>query len=155
MYNAAQVCIADALLLKGIRSRREVAVASKLVLRLTAPLVAVSLLLLAVGAGAAWHVHRMQRTVSKDMLDNVSAMRAAEELEILVWHLRTQLDHFLITGERKYLEAGSAFRQEADRWLTQAERYSLTPYEEQLTTRARRGYRLFLKELGRLAGQDS
>ena len=58
------------------------------------------LLLLAVGVGAAWHVHRMQKTVSTGLRANVSGMRAAEELEILVWQIRTQLDHFLITGER-------------------------------------------------------
>ena len=129
--------------------------ASNLAFRLIAPLVAVSLLLLAVGVGAAWHVHRMQRTVSTGLRANVSGMRAAEELEILVWQIRTQLDYFLITGERQHLEASAAFRQEADRWLTEAERFSLTPYEEQLTARARHGYGLFLTELGRLPGPDA
>jgi signal transduction histidine kinase len=124
--------------------------ASKLAVRLAAPLVAVSLLLLMVGVGAAWHVHRVQRTVSKGLLDNVSGMRAAEELEILTWQIRTQLDHFLITGEVQYLEASAAFRRDADYWLTQAERYSLTPYEEQLTGRARRGYERLLKKLDTL-----
>ena len=74
---------------------------SRLILRLTAPLAAVSLLLLGVGVGAAWYVQRMQRSVSETLLVNVSSMRAAEEVEILIREVRTQFDHFLITGERQ------------------------------------------------------
>ena len=127
--------------------------ASKLAVRLAAPLVAVSLLLLMVGVGAAWHVNRMQRTVSAGLLNNVNGMRAAEELEILAWQLRTQLDHFLIERKPQHLEVGAAFRREFEKWLSQAERYSLTPDEQRLTSRVRRGYERLLRELDALAGQ--
>src|SRR5262249_18223616 len=123
-----------------------------LVLRLTAPLVAVSLLLLAVGVGAAWYVHHMQRNVSHGLLVNVSSMRAAEEVEILMRDIRTQFDHFLLTGDRSYLQASPASRAKAERWLAVAERYSDSPSEQELTNQARKGYRRFLAELDGLAG---
>jgi signal transduction histidine kinase len=131
--------------------QREDAVVSPLVLRLTAPLVAVSLLLLAVGVGAAWYVHHMQRNVSHGLLVNVSSMRAAEEVEILMRDIRTQFDHFLLTGDRSYLVASPAFRAETGHWLTVAERYSDSPSERELTGQARKGYRRFLEEVDGLA----
>jgi signal transduction histidine kinase len=122
-------------------------VVSRLVLHLTAPLIAVSLLLLAVGVGAAWYVHRMQRNVSDGLLINVSSMRAAEEVEILMRDIRTQFDHFLLTGNRSYLQVSPTFRSETDRWFTVAERYSLSSSEQELMGQARKGYRRFLEEV--------
>ena len=127
--------------------------ASKLAVRLAAPLVAVSLLLLMVGVGAAWHVNRMQRTVSRGLLNNVSGMRAAEELEILARQLRTQLDQFLITGEVQHLKVTPDFHRDTNRWLNEAEHYSLTPQEQKLTGRARRGYDRLLGDLDTLVGR--
>src|SRR5271156_6768996 len=97
---------------------------TRLLLPITAPLVVTSLLLLTVGAVAAWYVQHLQKSVSEGLLANVSATRAAEELEILVREIRTRLDHFLITGDRKEIEAVSAFFPEAERWLSEAERWS-------------------------------
>ena len=88
---------------------------SRLILRLTAPVTATSLLLLAVGVGTAWYVHSMQQSLNDALLDNASSMRAAEELDILLHEIRTKLDHFLITGDPKYLKETAAFRQETDR----------------------------------------
>jgi signal transduction histidine kinase len=117
-------------------------------------LVAVSLLLLAVGVGAAWYVQRMRKNVSHELLINVSSMRAAEEVEILIREIRTQFDHFLMTGDRKYLQASPLFRAETDRWLTVAERYSITPREQDLMGKARVGYQRFLTELDQLPGPN-
>jgi signal transduction histidine kinase len=120
---------------------------ARFLFRLTAPVVATSLLLLALGVGTAWYVQRLQKAVSDDLRANVSSMRAAEELEIVVRELRTQLDHFLITGDHKYLENLSAFVPETERWLAEAERWSLTPREQELTSRARAGHRKMLEAL--------
>jgi signal transduction histidine kinase len=124
-------------------------------LRLTAPLVAVSLLLLGVGVGAAWYVHRLQRNISNSLSVNVSSMRAAEEVEILVREVRTQLDHFLLTGERKYLQASPTFREETEHWLRVAERYSISDREKELTKRTRTGYQRFLADIDELAGKPA
>ena len=126
---------------------------SRLILRLTAPVTATSLLLLAVGVGTAWYVHAMQQGLNDALLDNASSMRAAEELDILLHEIRTRLDHFLITGDRKYLEEAAAFRRDTDRWLTEAERWSGDPREKAFTQRARAGHERFYEELNAMVGQ--
>src|SRR5258708_15715681 len=122
---------------------------TRLILRMTAPVLLTSFLLLAVGVGAAWYVHRLEKSVSEDILINVSSVRAAEELEIDVREIRTQLDHYLLTGDRKYLDAIPMFRVETDRWLTEAERWSTTEHEKELTGRARQGHERFYADLDR------
>ena len=100
---------------------------SRLILRLTAPVTATSLLLLAVGVGTAFYVHSMQQGLNDALLDNASSMRAAEELVILLHEVRTKLDYFLLTGDPKRLEQADSFRPETDHWLTEAERWSGYP----------------------------
>jgi signal transduction histidine kinase len=123
---------------------------TRFLLSLTAPLVATSLLLLGVAVGTAWYVQRLQRSVSDDLRANVAGMRAAEELEIVLRDTRTELDRFLIAPTGKYRERLASFGPETERWLAEAERWSLTPRERELTGRARAGYRRFLGELGQL-----
>ena len=103
---------------------------TRLIIRLTAPVVASSLLLLAVGVGAAWYVHDLERSVSKEIRTNVSSVRAAEEVEIDIREIRTRLDRYLLTGDRKSLEAIAGFQPETDHWLTEAERWSNTDGEQ-------------------------
>jgi signal transduction histidine kinase len=121
----------------------------RLVLRVTAPVVAISLLLLAVAVGAAWYVWDWQKTVSRELRVSVSGLRAAEELEILVREVRTRLDHFLITGDRKYLGRVPDLHEETEHWLGEAERRAATPHERQLMSRARKGHERFWRELER------
>jgi signal transduction histidine kinase len=125
----------------------------RLVIRMTAPVVAISLLLLAVGVGAAWYVGSWQRTVSLELRVNASGIRAGEELEILVREARTRLDHFLITGDRKYLEQVFELRSESQHWLDEAERWGLTPDERRRMARVRRGHDRFWAGLQRITGE--
>jgi signal transduction histidine kinase len=82
-------------------------------------------------------------------------MRAAEELDILLHETRTKLDHFLITGDRKYLEEASAFRPDTDHWLTEAERWSGDPREKAFMKRARAGHERFYDELNAMLRQSA
>jgi signal transduction histidine kinase/CHASE3 domain sensor protein len=93
----------------------------------------------------------MQKNVAQSLRINVSSMRAAEEVEILIREIRTQFDHFLLTGERKYLQVSPTVREETDRWLTVAERFSLAPEEQEKSGQARAGYRRFLAEVDHLS----
>jgi signal transduction histidine kinase len=122
-----------------------------LFVRMTAPVVAISLLLLAVGVGTAWYVHHGQNTLAADVRINVKGMRAGEELALLVHETRTLLDHFLITGDRQYLRSDPRLREEIDRWLMEAERWGVTASEQQLTSRARKGTERFRSELEQIA----
>jgi signal transduction histidine kinase len=128
---------------------------ARLIFRMTATLVAVSLLLFAVGVGAAWVIHRWQNRLAENVRVNVSGVRAAEELEILVRETRTRLDHFLLTGDRKYLLQARELREETAHWLQEAERWAITPHEQALTGRARRGHDRFWGELERIPARPA
>jgi signal transduction histidine kinase len=121
-----------------------------LLLRVTVPLVLTSLLLFSLGTGTAWYVHHLQKTVLEDLKANTSGVRAAEEIEILVREIRTQLDLFLRTGDRVHLKAIEPLRDDTERWLSAAERWSLSPEEKALTGRARAGYQHFVVDMDHL-----
>jgi signal transduction histidine kinase len=126
---------------------------TRFMLRMTAPVMAISLLLLAFGAGAAWYVHRWQNSASRELRDTVAGIRAAEELEILVREARTRLDHYLITDDRAYLRQVPELRAETEHWLGEAERRGVTPHEGQLMARVREGHRVFWDDLERITRQ--
>jgi signal transduction histidine kinase len=122
---------------------------------LTIPVVPISVLLLAVGVWAAWRVQHLQEYVSREVRENVSAMRAAEEIEILVREFRTRLEHFRISGDRPRVEAMETFPGEMDRWMAEAERWSFTPREFELTGRARRGWESLRGQIERITGKPT
>jgi signal transduction histidine kinase len=123
--------------------------------RMTAPVVVTSLLLLVVGVGAAWYVHRLQHRVSDELKANVSSLRAAEELVIAWNEVRTLLDHYLLTGDRKYLAAVPALRPKTEQWLAEAERWGTALNEREMMGRLRRGHTQFFVELERLRHDPS
>jgi two-component system sensor histidine kinase HydH len=125
----------------------------RFIFRMTGPVVALGLLLLAVGVGTAWYVQRWQEAVANDLRVNVSGVRAGEELEILVREARTRLDHFLITNDSKYLAQVPELRADIERWLAKAERWGDTPREQQLMARVRLGHQHFWTELERITVQ--
>lgn len=126
---------------------------SRLMLRIAAPVVAVSGMLLALGAVAAWYVHELQDSSSDILVVNVSSVRAAEEIEIGMREVRTLLNRFLRSGDRKYLEACRPIREETHHWMGEAERLSTTPKETELMSQARRGYEQFFREFDDVAAR--
>jgi signal transduction histidine kinase len=126
---------------------------ARLILRMTAPVVAISLLLLAFGVGAAWYVGSWQKAVARELRLNTSGIRAGEELEILLREARTRLDHVLITGDREYLKQVIELRADSERWLAEAEHWAGTPREQQLLVRVRQGQERFWAELERVMEQ--
>jgi two-component system, NtrC family, sensor histidine kinase HydH len=127
---------------------------TRLLLHLTAPVIATSMLLLALGVGAAWYIHDLQQRVSEKLLENVSGMRAGAELEIHVREIRTQLDYFLRTkGNKKYLKAVESLQKDVEGRLREAERWSFTPREQELTGKARKGYDRLAAGIASLSGK--
>ncbi len=125
-----------------------------LLVRMTAPLVAVSILLLLVGTTTAWYVHRLQRNSADIVAVNVASIRAAEELEIGVREIRTQINNFLLTGDRQYLAAVSGQRQTTEFWLNRAVRLATTPREQELMAAVQDGHLRFFAEFDRLAASE-
>jgi signal transduction histidine kinase len=127
---------------------------SRLLTRMTAPVVAVSLLLLACASGAAWYVHRIQKRSSDLLASNVASILAARELEIGTREVRYQLDSYLITGEPKHLEAIPALQHSTDRSLEEVMRTATTDRDRESVARIRAGYDHFFAEMKRLTSQS-
>jgi two-component system, NtrC family, sensor histidine kinase HydH len=123
---------------------------SRVVARLTAPLVVVSGLLIVVALGAAWYVRDSQRGVSVMLDSHVASVRAAQELEISLREIHVQFDRYLITGERKHLESVPQRRQRTAEALQAAEAVAITEQEQLLMRRVRKGYDHFFAEYDRL-----
>jgi len=113
---------------------------------MAAPLGLIGGLLLVLAVFAAWHVHRLQQNASDAISINVTSLRAAEEFEIGIREVRNQLDRYLMTRNRKHLEAVPALRRKLDRWLGEAARVATTDLEEQQMARLQEGYRHFFRE---------
>jgi signal transduction histidine kinase len=118
---------------------------------MTAPVVGVSILLLGVGGVAAWYVQRLQRNASDVLAINVGSMRAAEELEIGLREIRTQMNQFLMAGKQEALDTVPTLRANTDHWLAEADRLATTSYEQELMTKVKRGYDRFFREFEGIA----
>ena len=90
----------------------------------------VSLILLVLGASAAWYVYRLQRMNSHTLAVNVSNIRAAEQLEVVVQNIRHELDWFLVSHDREHLVRALEMEGGVDTRLDQAEKLSMSPGEE-------------------------
>lgn len=124
---------------------------SRVVARLTAPVIAVSVLLVAVALGAAWYARDSQRNVSVMLDSHVASVHAAQELEISLREIHVQFDRYLITGQRKHLESVPRLRSRAADALRGAEKVATTAQEQVLMRRVRQGYEHFFAEYDRLA----
>jgi signal transduction histidine kinase len=123
---------------------------SHLMLRITAPIIAICFLLLALGVVAAWQVDAWQKMVAGELRANVSGIRAGEELEILVREARTGLDSYLISANPKSLDEVRELRDKTEQWLAEAERWTKAPEKRHLMERARNGNNRFWNELDRI-----
>jgi signal transduction histidine kinase len=123
--------------------------------RLTIPVVPISVLLLAVGVWAAWRVQHLEERVSREVRENVSAMRAAEELEILVREFRTRLEQFRVSRDRRNVDAIGVSREEMARWVPEIERWSFTAREHELAARIRQGWAALQGEMERITAMPA
>ena len=123
---------------------------SRIVARLTAPVIAVSGILIVVALAAAWYARNSQREMSFMLDSHVASVHAAQELEISLREVHVQFDRYLITGERKHLESVPRLRQRASEALEEAEKLATTEPEQVLMRRVRKGYRHFFDEYDRL-----
>jgi signal transduction histidine kinase len=128
---------------------------SKLMLRISAPIMAISLIPLAVGIGAAVHVHQAQKTISDALALNVTSMRSSEEIAINMRDVRTHVERFLQSGNRAELQAIPDLRRESDYWLTEAERTAVTDRELELIDEIKKAYAHFFAEFDRIGLEQS
>jgi signal transduction histidine kinase len=119
---------------------------ARLLLRISAPSVGISLLLLAVGGAAGWYVHRLHKS-SSELLDGaVASIRAAEEVTLAVSDIRFQLVRFATSDNRQLLKAVPPLYEATKKWVDEIERRVNNDQERELVDRVRRGYQRLGRE---------
>jgi signal transduction histidine kinase len=122
----------------------------RIVTRLTVPIAAVSVLLLALAVVAAWYIRDMQERASGPIARSVASMTAAQELEISTREISVQCNRYLITLDQKYLEKVPDLKHRTADALANAEAAASTPAAEELISRIRKGYDDFYAEYAKL-----
>lgn len=123
---------------------------SRVATRIAAPVAALSVLLLALSVVAAWSVRDMQERASGPIATSVASVTAAQELEISIREVSSQLNRYLSTLDRKHLEPLPQLKQRTADALAHAEAAATSPAEEALMRRTRQGYEHFFAEYDRL-----
>ncbi len=72
----------------------------RLTVRMAAPSIIISLLLLTVGSVGGWIVQSMQRNTAKTVSLDMATIQAAEQLVFAISETRMELAQFLATGDR-------------------------------------------------------
>jgi signal transduction histidine kinase len=114
------------------------------------PVFLLSLLLLIMGGGSAWYVNYLYQDLARVLDLNVASVRAAEELEIGLREIRTQLNEYIhSTGAIERQEIKDLF-QSTDYWLAEADRLATTSQEQEIIVRLKAGYQHFFESMNRL-----
>ena len=79
----------------------------RLTVRVAAPSIIISLLLLTVGSVGGWIVQRLQRSTAQTVSLDMSTIQAAEQLVFAIGEMRMELAQFLATGDRGPFEGRS------------------------------------------------
>ncbi len=114
------------------------------------PVAGVSALLVVIAVGSAWYIRSIQESVANMLTENVTSMRAAQELELSLRDLRSQGVRYLITGDAAMLEPIPRLRERVMEALKQSESHALTPPEQALMRRTRSGLQQFFTEYDRM-----
>ena len=94
--------------------------------------------------GTGWYIHQQQQQASQLLNRSVLGMRAAEELEVGTREIRTNLNQFVVTGDRRYLEEIPQMHKKTLEWLDAAEDLKMSPTEAGLIDQIRAAYARFL-----------
>jgi signal transduction histidine kinase len=123
----------------------------RLTLRVAAPSIIISLLLLLFGGLGGWYMLRLQRATAALVALDMATMRASEQLVLSVTEVRTELAEFLATGDHTHLDAIPAKCAQAEQWLHETESLVDDDDEIALTARIRNGFQRLLTESKTLA----
>ncbi|HEV3439107.1 MAG TPA: ATP-binding protein [Gemmata sp.] len=111
----------------------------RIVTRLTAPIAAISVLLLGLAIVAAWYIQDMQERASGPIARSVASMTAAQELEISTREVSVHCNRYLITLDEKYLEEVPDLKLRITEALENAKAASITPAEVELIGKITKG----------------
>lgn len=120
--------------------------AGRVIWKIAAPMIGLGILLLVLGAFAAYNVQEQQRTSSEIVLHQAQAMLAIHELNIVMREIRYQVAAFLRTGDATHLHNVSALHDSADEMLESVKQLAREGREHERIDTVESGYRAFFQE---------
>lgn len=124
---------------------------SHVVRKIAAPMIGLSVVLLALGVFAAWNVNKQQQASSDLFVREMHAMLAIEDLHIEMRDVRYYVNRFLRTDDPQSLIEAFALRNKTDPLLENARTLARRGHEQDLIEIAASGYQRFFAELDRLS----
>jgi len=106
-------------------------------------------LIVAIGALAVHMSHTIARSSTAILVENVSSLKAAEELEIALLDQKGIVGSYLLDGDEKWLRLLEEKRRKYDEWFARAKDVALTGHEQRILERIR----LLYQEYDRLRFQ--
>jgi len=126
----------------------------RLTVRMAAPSIIISLLLLTAGSVGGWIVHRLQRSAAQTVSLDMSTIQAAEQLVFAITAMRMDLAQFLATDDPARLKAVPGACEQIERWLAEIQELVDDDDEKSLVARIHAGYLSFLDEWTKVAWQE-
>jgi C4-dicarboxylate-specific signal transduction histidine kinase len=127
----------------------------RFLLKIAAPMVAISLLLVGLGAVAAWNVHRQQSVTSALIASEVEGVLAAHDLYVGMRDVRRKLHEFVRTGDRLHVDTIPELYENTRSRLETAVALAHTDEERTRIAEVERGYERFWSEFERIRQHDT
>ena len=116
-----------------------------LMARLTAPIAAVSLILLAIAIGAAWYIRNTQEAVTGLMKDHARSVQAAQGLETTLQQIQVH-SYQQMNGGKVDPDALDKYRARAEEHLKTVGEFARSGEEKSLFLQVENGYRDYWKQ---------
>jgi len=100
--------------------------------RMVAGFLLMSALLVVVGIFTSYYTNRMQENTSRILVENVSSLKSAEELEIALLDMKGLTANFLLDGQQNWLTVFAEKKSSFDHWFNQARERSHTAEEKKI-----------------------
>src|SRR5262249_42677615 len=121
----------------------------RILIQVATPAVLIGLLLCGTCLVSAWYANRLQSNLATILAQNVSSMRAAQQLEIATRQLRFHCFLYLIDPQPDLLDDIERHQEMFEEWLDRAALASATPREQSQMQALRDGYDRFRSEFER------
>ncbi len=122
----------------------------RMFVKVTAPTITIGVLLLGACLASVWYITQMQANMTSILKDNVTSLRAAQEMEICVRQLRFHCFLYLANPEEKFGKLITADEERFQFWLEQARLYITSDHERDLVEQIGQGYERYRKDFARL-----
>ncbi|MCC6417369.1 MAG: hypothetical protein IT429_03890 [Gemmataceae bacterium] len=122
----------------------------RMLIKVTAPTVAIGVLLLGACLASAWYITEMQANMTSILKDNVAALQAAQQLEISARQLRFHSYAYLLSPNPKILKAIEEDERNILRRLEEARAAAQTEIELRAIWQIESGYMRYRQEFDQL-----